>query len=154
LAPSSLSRADALVYEVVARCCIAETESTATLLELMPRTRGDVREVVHQIARDEVRHARLGWRFLASVTSGGRDLAWLGDHVPTMLATGGTPLFTPLSPFDFDDEDPERGRLALAEQRRVFVATLHDVVFPGLELHGIPTGPARAWLAMQERRAA
>ncbi len=151
LAPASLARADALVYEIVARCCIAETESTATLLELLPRARGEVRAVVHRIARDEVRHARLGWRFLASVARGGRDLGWLGEHVPAMLATGGAPLFADAPQDDLALDDAAHGRLARVEQRDIFVATLRDVVFPGLELHGVSTAAARAWLAAQTR---
>jgi hypothetical protein len=151
LAPASLVREEALVYEIVARCCIAETESTATLIELLPGCEGSVREVVHQIAADEVRHARLGWRFLAHVV-GRRDLAFLGPHLPSMLETGGAPLFDPSLPPGVDDA--ARGTFSLTTQRRIFVAALEEVVFPGLEIYGVPTDQARGWLASQRDRLA
>lgn len=151
LAPAGLSREDALAYDIVARSCIAETESTATLLELLPGAVGSVHSVVHAIATDEVRHARLGWQFLAHV-KGRRDLAFLGPHLPAMLETGGAPLFEPSSASVGDADDAPNGTLALATQRRIFVQVLAEVVFPGFELHGIPTDHARAWLAAQHRR--
>ena len=149
LAPSGLSREQALIYEIVARCCVAETESTATLVELLPRTEGAVREVVHQIAADEVRHARLGWMFLAHV-AGRRDLTFLGPLLPAMLETGGSPLFDPSSPPG--DDDAALGTFSVSTQRRIFVEVLDEVVFPGLALHGIATDDAREWLASQHRR--
>ena len=151
LAPASLSKEDALVYEIVARCCIAETESTATLVELLPGSKGAVRNVVHQIASDEVRHARLGWRFLRHVF-GKRDLTFLGAHLPSMLETGGGPLFDPSTPPGVDDA--ARGTFSLTTQRRLFITALEEVVFPGFEMHGVPVGEARAWLASQQHRLA
>lgn len=149
LAPAGLSREDALVYEIVARCCIAETESTATLIELLPVTVSPVHDVVRQIASDEVRHARLGWQFLAHL-KGRRDLTFLGPHLPAMLETGGAPLFDPSSPAG--DEDLARGAFSVSTQRRIFVEVLDEVVFPGLELHGVATDKAREWLAAQHGR--
>ena len=150
LAPTGLSREDALIYEIVARCCVAETESTATLVELLPRTEGPVRDVVHQIAADEVKHARLGWQFLAHI-AGRRDLGFLGPSIPAMLATGGSPLFDPSA--SHAEDDAALGTFSVATQRRIFVEVLEDVVFTGLELHGVATQSARAWLAAQQRRA-
>jgi hypothetical protein len=157
LAPPSLSREDALLYEIVARCCVAETESTATLTQLMTGTRtARIRNVVHEIARDEVRHARLGWQFLAYVFGERtRDLAVLGAHLPAMLATGGAPLFAVPS-MDRraqearDADSADLGVFSLATQRRIFVDVLDEVVFPGLELYGIPTAHAREWLASRQ----
>ena len=40
-------------------------------------------------------------------------------------------------------------KLASSNQR---VEVLEEVVFPGLELHRIPTEEGRAWLASQQRR--
>jgi hypothetical protein len=151
LAPRGLAREDALVYEIVARCCIAETESTATLVELLPLAKPPVHAVVHEIAADEVKHARLGWQFLAHV-AGRRDLGFLGPIVPAMLETGGGPLFDPSSPPTNDD--PAVGTFSVATQRRIFVDVLEEVVFPGLELHGVATHAARAWLLSQQRRVA
>jgi hypothetical protein len=146
LAPASLNREDALAYDLVARCCVAETESTATLVALLPQSGSRVRDVVHRIAEDEVRHARLGWQFLAYVAPK-RDLAFLGPHVPAMLETGGGPLFQ-----KSDEEDlPELGVFGRPTQLRLFRETLTGVILPGLDRNGVPTGPAREWLAAKER---
>jgi hypothetical protein len=148
LAPASLGREDALAYDLVARCCVAETESTATLVELLPQSGAQVRDVVHTIAEDEVRHSRLGWQFLAYVAPK-RDLTFLGPLIPAMLETGGGPLFQPIE----EDDVPELGVFGRPTQLRLFRETLLGVILPGFELHGIPTGPAREWLAAKERAA-
>ena len=105
--------------------------------------------MVRQIASDEVRHARLGWQFLTHL-SGRRDLSFLGAHLPAMLQTGGASLFDPLAAFD--DGNAAFGAFGTSTQRRIFIEVLEEVVFPGLELHGIPTDQGRAWLASQQRR--
>jgi hypothetical protein len=164
LAPRGIDRAQATIYDLVARCCIAETESTATLVSLATRGRAGcagadelggaasrVREVVLAIARDEVAHARLGWRALAHFGRDAGALAFLSNYLPSMLRVGGEPLFERLR----DEGDlVEYGVFGIATRRSIFVETLDEVVFPGLELHGIATATARAWLAGQERRLA
>jgi hypothetical protein len=131
LAPGSLGREDALAYDLIARCCVAETESTATLVELLPETSSTVREVVHEIATDEVRHSRLGWQFLAWIAPR-RDLGFLGPLIPAMLETGGGPLFE-IGALDEPDH-PELGVFGRPTQLRLFRETLRDVILPGFEL--------------------
>jgi hypothetical protein len=150
LAPPSLPRDRAATYDLIARCCIAETESTATLLRLSRGDAGAVHEAVHEIARDEVKHARLGWATLAWLSSSGRDVGFLGDWLPAMMAPGGGPLFER----DADDGDGpdlvDLGVLGVASKRAIFVETLEQVILPGFELHRVPTGAARAWLAAKQ----
>jgi hypothetical protein len=48
-----------------------------------------------------------------------------------------------------EDADPAllpQGVLPHAERRALFASAMRDVVLPGLEQHGVPTGPAREWL--------
>jgi len=148
IAPRSLSARQAALYEVVAACCITETESMATLTTLLAgEPEPEVREVLHEISRDEVVHARIGWAHL-SRESVAAEVAFLGPLVPGMLAGTIDPgLFGPPPP----DEDPEGllrlGVLPLAKKREVFLGTLEQVVFPGLERFGVDAGPAREWLA-------
>lgn len=152
LAPSKMPRMESAIYDVVARCCVGETESTATVVSLLPHTRSPAREVIQRIARDEVEHARLGWRTLAHLTEQGRDVAFLGEHLPAMFHTGGAPLFDP-DPIGVPEEDLEAGVHSLATRRALFTDTLEQVIFPGLELHRVPTERGRAWLAAQRRRS-
>jgi hypothetical protein len=151
IAPRQLAERERVLYEVVAACCIAETESMGTLTALLgaaPAAR--VRDVLRELAADEVRHARLGWAHLAS-ESARIDSSFLGRLVPAMLAGNAAPdLFLTGSP---ESEDPgllEHGVLPHGAKREVFVHSLEQVVFPGLEQFGIDTAPARAWLRVAQ----
>ena len=149
IAPAGLTSAQAALYEVVAACCVTETESTAvltTLLSLVSDPR--LRTVLRSLARDEVRHARLGWACLAHAHGRG-EAAFLGPLVPGMLE-GAAP-----ADLFLDDAAPGRADPALLAhgvlphglKREVFVRTLEEVICPGLAALGVDDGPARGWLA-------
>ena len=74
--------------------------------------------------------------------------AFLGPLVPGMLA--GT-IDEGLFGAPPADEDPEGllrlGVLSLSKKREVFLGTLEQVVFPGLEKFGVDPEPGRRWLA-------
>ncbi len=150
--PVGLGRKDPrerLLAEVVAMSCVTESLSTALLIEMRREaTVARVREVAHEVLRDEVDHARLGWAHLASEVSRGVDVGWLGPRLPDMLAaTVHEELFGPPEP------DPGaalqlEGRGGLRRRTRcdVFVATMEGVVFRGLERVGVRTDAGRHWL--------
>lgn len=147
LAPSELGPREAVLYEVVAACCITETESVATVTTLLaapaePR----VREVLREIARDEVTHGRMGWAHLAREAP--RGVGFLGRWIPVMLGGTVEPSFFAAGGPEPDAEELLRhGLLPRPQKQEVFVETLRTVVFPGLEQFGVDSGPARAWLA-------
>src|SRR5207244_12423398 len=88
IAPRSFGARAAVLYEIVAACCITETESVATLATLLTGTAEPrVRTVVHEIARDEVVHGRMGWAHLAREAAV-RDVSFLSAWVPSMLEGG------------------------------------------------------------------
>jgi len=154
IAPGSLDERQAVLYEVVAACCITETESMATLTTLLAgEPEPEVREVLHSISKDEVIHSRMGWAHL-SRESAAVDVAFLGPLIPGMLA--GT-IDEGLFGAPPQDEDPEAllrfGVLPLAKKREVFLGTLEQVVFPGLEKFGVDPEPGRTWLARAARVA-
>jgi len=154
IAPRSLDERQAALYEVVAACCITETESMATLTTLMAaEADSEVRAVLHSISKDEVVHSRMGWAHLSRESAAG-EVAFLAPLIPGMLAGtidegvfGDPPA----------DEDPEGllrlGVLPLEQKREVFLGTLEQVVFPGLEKFGVDPGPGRAWLARAAARS-
>jgi Rubrerythrin len=148
IAPSSLDERQATLYEVVAACCITETESMATLTTLMAcEPDPEVRAVLHSISKDEVVHSRMGWAHLSRESAAG-EVAFLAPLIPAMLAgTVDEGLFGPPPA----DEDPEGllrlGVLPLEKKREVFLGTLEQVVFPGLEKFGVDPDPGRRWLA-------
>ncbi len=146
IAPPGLLPRGRVTYELVAACCITETESMAVLTTLLDAARGPrLRSVLRELATDEVRHARLGWAHLAGEHAAGAT-AFLAPLVPAMLQGNAPPdLFQPVTPERDNEALLEYGVLPHALKRRVFTQTLEDVVFPGLEACGVGSGPARAW---------
>ena len=107
----------------------------------------EVRDVLHSISRDEVVHCRMGWAHLSRESAAG-EVAFLGQLIPGMLA--GT-IDEGLFGAPPADEDPDGllrlGVLPLEKKREVFLGTLEQVVFPGLERFGVDPEPGRRWLA-------
>jgi hypothetical protein len=153
IAPPELAPREAVLYEVVAACCITETESVATVTTLLSaRSEPRVREVLHQIARDEVVHGRMGWAHLAREAESS-SVAFLSAWVPVMLSgTVDDSLFAELPPEELADELMQYGVLPQAQKREIFVRTLEEVVLPGLEKFGIDAAPGRAWLAQRHQK--
>ncbi|MGO9830527.1 MAG: ferritin-like domain-containing protein [Myxococcaceae bacterium] len=151
VAPAALARRQAVLYEVVAACCITETESVATLATLLSeQAEPAVRSVLHEIARDEVVHGRMGWAHLARETAF-LDVAFLSSWIPAMLSgTVDDGLFRSAEPAQEDAGLLRHGVLPHSRKREVFARTLLDVVFPGLETFGVDANPARAWLASRQ----
>src|SRR5207237_2345397 len=121
--------------------------SVATVASLLAEEpEPTVREVLHQIARDEVVHGRMGWAHLAREAKA-IDTSFVSRFVPAMLSgTVDDGLFAPGS-IDADEGELVRhGVLPAAHKRDIFLRTLEEVVLPGLEEFGIDATPARAWL--------
>jgi hypothetical protein len=152
VAPAVLEEEDALTYELVAACCVAETVSVAVLTALLPSARDPgLRAVLHELATDEVSHARLGWAHLATAAARGRA-SFLAPLLPAMLA--GSVDEDLFGEGDADHEDEALlalGVLPHATKRELFVGAIEEVVLPGLSRAGVDTGAAGAWLA--SRRA-
>lgn len=152
IAPASLGPRAAALYEMVAACCITESESVATLTTLLSEVvESRVESVLREIARDEVAHARMGWAHLAREAAL-HDVSFLAPLIPAMLSgTVDDGLFAAAGS---DCESPEllrHGVLPHSQKRAIFVSTLEEVVFPGLEKFGIDSRPARSWLTARQR---
>jgi hypothetical protein len=134
-----------VLHEVVAMSCVTETLSAALLVEMRARaTDASVRDVVHEVLRDEVAHARLGWAHLAWSKARG-DVGWLSPYVPAMLAA------TVREEIFAEGEDCAPGIEGLGgldrpTRRDVFVGTMRGVVLPGLQRFGVDTRLAEEWL--------
>ena len=153
IAPARLAPQQRVLYEVVAVCCVTETESMGVLTQLLANARdARLREVLRELARDEVHHSRLGWAHLATERARG-DVSFLGPLVPAMLRGAVAPdLFAPVPAERDDPALIEHGVLPHDLKRQVFTSTLEEVVFPGLEALGVDTVPARRWLGAQPAR--
>jgi hypothetical protein len=154
ISPPGLGDRESILYEVVAACCITETESTSVLTTLFNSASDQrVHLILRQLLRDEVGHSRLGWAHLAHESTRG-DVQYLSRLIPDMLeVSAGERLFDAAAA---ELESPEllhHGVLPHSMKRSVFTLTLLEVVFPGLESLGVPSGPAREWLVRKSSPA-
>jgi hypothetical protein len=151
-APAELRPEQRLTYEVVAQSCVSETESMATLVTLLDAARDEtLRSVLHELARDEVGHARIGWGYLTWARQR-IDLGFLGALLPGMVGgSAGPELFRPGLPGTDEPELFHSGVVPHSERQRIYLETLESVVIPGMHDHGVDTGPLQQW--MNQRRA-
>jgi hypothetical protein len=124
--------------------------SAALLGAMVERARdARVKETVHRILRDEIAHGRLGWAHL-SVESAKGCGRFLGDYLPPMLeGTVDDELFREEDDLSRDEEATLAGVGALgrSDRRALFVGTMHQIVFPGLQRFGVDTAAGVKWLS-------
>ena len=154
ITPSGLRLRGQVLYELVASCCITETESMGVLTTLLGAARSpNLRRVLRELAQDEVGHSRLGWAHLASEHAQGTT-AFLGPLIPSMLEGSiDARLFSKATGGQEDAGLLEHGVLPPRLKLDVFRQTLEEVVFPGLDHLGVDVAPARRWLADRLERA-
>ena len=147
ISPPALDERDRVLYEVVAACCVTETESVSVLTTLVNSVRGGrMQTILRELLRDEVGHSRLGWAHLAHESTQ-RNVHFLDGLIPNMLEGAVAPGLFQAAREEL--ESPEllaHGVLPHSMKRAVFTTTLLDVVFPGLESLGVHAGQARNWL--------
>jgi len=148
VAPASLQPREKLLYEIVAACCVAETESMATLTLLLAKmSPGRYREAVHRIAKDEVDHAQAGWAHLAREAARGRA-SFLSAHLVAMLNVGPVHELFATQPCVAagSDELYRFGVVPHAKKREVFVQVMNELIMPGLRHNGVDPTPLQEWL--------
>ena len=139
-----------LFYEMVAFCCVTETLNTALLNAMYEGASvALVREALHELLADEVRHAQLGWAFLAHVAPS-LDLAAFGPRLPAILDASVSDNLREPSASCAAVAAPSLGYLARHQRVRLFAACLRQVIFPGLARHGVALDGAQAWFAQQD----
>lgn len=130
------------LWGAVAMGCVAESMNVALLGESLrviedPQSR----ETTRAIMADEVRHARIGWGFLAAHREHGD---FIGPLLPRILAAAaGEELF---EPSDDELEAPAWGLLGRRTLQRLFVETAREVVLPGLRQLGTDVDAGARWL--------
>jgi hypothetical protein len=144
---SDMDARDRLLWEMVAVCCISETMNTALLGRCLEvATDPEIRSTLHDLLKDEVRHARLGWAHLAAERSAGRG-AFLADVLPLALEASIEPGFLEgTMPLPWTDGLYDYGELPLSELVQLYRDTMEFVVLKGLDAVGIDTSKGRAWL--------
>ena len=144
IAPPGLHPPQALTYEMVATCCVAETQSMTLLTQLLPEAATpQMKRALQQIAKDEVSHSQLGWAYLAFQRA---DLSFLGPLLPSMLAGSVDADFFSSSEAFEDAGVIGHGVLPSRRRRALFLATTRELILPGLARFGVDVGPAAAWV--------
>jgi hypothetical protein len=148
--PTELSIGSRLLYEIVAFCCVTESMNAALLMTLHQCAFHErVRETAHALLIDEVQHAKFGWAYLAHVRNQQHDVGFLAQHLGDMIGASASENLTDLSRLCQSWSDPARGYLSRGTRIGIFARCLEDVIFPGLEMHGVATHCARHWLDAQ-----
>ena len=147
IGPAGVSQGDRLLYEMVAFCCITETLNASMLLTIHRRVIAtDIKDAIHTILKDEINHSKVGWAYLEYRRSQGDGDA-LSAWLPRMFKGAGVDeVHTPDSGGRDSDRMADYGELSFAMRVQIFAAAVRDVIFPGLERHGIDTARSRTWL--------
>lgn len=135
---------EALLRNVLSVSCVSETVAVALVAtEREQAGPPAIRRLLDQILKDEVGHARFGWRLLAErpLSSALRDRLsdYLVDVFEHQLAFHSPFLTMPCSSAEGTAIGAPHGRSSWL----VFVETMRGVVIPGLERHGLRA--AQAW---------
>jgi len=133
-----------VALHVVHVCCVSETIACAFVEACLGACDGPALAEVHRRhLGDEIRHARVGWAYLATLPEDVR--AELAPRLPEILEKQLGSWLGRIS------ELPENGVMGHAyPPRSVLVEAVHgaldDMVLPGFDHVGVPTEPARTWL--------
>jgi hypothetical protein len=149
---SEMDPRDRLLWEMVSVGCIGETMNTALMTRCLEVARHEeIRTTLHELLRDEVVHARLGWAHLAAERNQGRG-DFLREVLPLLLEASIEPGFLEGEHVAaWDDALYAYGELPSRDLIQIYRDTLSLVVFPGLDAVGIDTSQGRAWLEARSR---
>ncbi len=144
---SDMDPRDRLLWEMVSVCCIGETMNTALMTRSLEVARDEeIRTTLHELLRDEVVHARLGWAHLAAERSQGRG-EFLRDVLPLLLEASVEPGFLEGKDIAvWSDALYPYGELPWPELVQIYRDTMNLVVFAGFDAVGVDTSKGRAWL--------
>lgn len=143
---------EAVLRNVLSVSCLSETVAVA-LIDAERRAAGPpaLARLLAEILADEVGHARFGWRLLEdlapSLSAALRER--LGDYLVLALDDLATHELAHLPPRP--SPSPAAEALGVCDglvARRLFFATVEEVIVPGLQAAGLPA--LSAWRAAQE----
>lgn len=151
---------EAALRNLLSICCLSETIAVALIgLEREQMPESSLRDLLTRIWADECGHASFGWRRLPLLLPDGEaDRSRIGAYLAVALAH-----LEAHELAHFPRTPPPAGGEVLGlcgadEARALFEATVHEVILPGLEAHGLPArsawkarGPARERLEAETR---
>ena len=127
--------------------CINETIASAWLeASLRDATLPLARRVIRELIADDIHHARMGWAHLASGFVSKETRQEVGAWLPALLAAAAKP-WTLKGKLNIPEGVPEHGVPSEVTTLSVARSTLQNVILPGFDALGVPTGAAREWCA-------
>lgn len=141
------SRREAALRNLLSVCCLSETVAVALIgAERLQMPDGELRSLLTRIYADEVGHARFGWRLLPELVASlsPQELCEVNAYLAVAFAALESHELRHLNPAAAPP--PEGCQLGLCngqDARRLFYATVTDVIVTGLERHGLAA--AKAW---------
>lgn len=138
---------EAALRNMLSICCLSETVAVSLIgAERMEMPAGELRDLLTKIYADEVGHSRFGWRTLARLAPllDAAAKERLGDYLEVAFPhlveheLAHLPLASQPPP-----EGVAYGLCSGSDARALFMDTVHAVIIPGIEAHGIPA--RRAW---------
>ncbi len=137
--PPALNR----LLGLVLHSCINETLATVCLSEGMKAARSlTARAATHELLRDNLNHARIGWAHLASGYVDGKAKRHVGLALPALLRLARDSwLSEPRAAFD------EPAHCVLGNERflELMRGALDEIVLPGFDHVGVDTRAGREW---------
>jgi len=136
---AGVSAQEAVLRDLLSVCCLSETIAVALIgAERLEMPEGPLRELLTQIYADECGHANFGWRLLPTLLPDDPALKdRLGRYLRTALAHLEAHELAHIPARTAPAGGTALGLCSGHDARRLFYATVDQVILPALQAHGI-----------------
>tara|TARA_B100000683_G_scaffold267744_1_gene301898 strand:+ start:1074 stop:1790 length:717 start_codon:yes stop_codon:yes gene_type:complete len=143
---NNLPSNDAFLLDIVLMCCITESFNASLLNSMYAQSKqSEEGRIIHQILKDEVQHAQLGWAFLQFETQK-RDCSFVSHYLVDMLNISIRDELFSLSHRITDASTYIYGVMPHQDRLSQFQTTLEEVICPGFTHFGIDVTPIKNWI--------
>lgn len=130
---------------VLGHCAMNETFASAFLETSLTYTKAPLARVaVLELLSDEIDHARLGWAHLGSLDDARRRA--VAPWIVSMVRANLKMWRDAPRPYSTDPLVHRHGAPPADAVEAALLGAIADLIIPGLERFGLPTGSLRAWL--------
>ena len=137
---------DVFLLDVILMCCITESFNASLLNSMYTQSKqSEESRIIHQILKDEVQHAQLGWAFL-QLEAQRRDCSFVSNHLVDMLTIAIRNELFSSSHLLNDPSSYVHGVMPHQDRLPQFQATLKEVICPGFSHFGIDVTPVQHWI--------
>ena len=147
---SKRSSRDILFLDIVLMCCITESLNASLLYSIYSRSgRSNEGKLIHQILKDEVQHAQIGWAML-QYESEQRDVSFVSLYLSEMLDISVRDELFSMPDVALEASCYSLGVMPHCDRMTQFGSTLYEVLCPGFARCSIDTAPMKAWILSKE----